>query len=147
VERCRQTAELMVEGFRAAGGQAEVAGGDEVLTGSYIRSPEALVALADEMGPRFVRAWLDGKVDPEVIAPIQDAARWHLEVVRRVLSRAAPHEAHVLVTHDWNLLAVRESLLGLRHEEAGWPEFLDGPLFVPEGDRLRVPCCGREFGL
>jgi hypothetical protein len=46
----------------------------------------------------------------------------------------------VLVTHDWNLLAVREELFGLRHEDDRWPGFMDGFVIWRDGVGIRVAC-------
>jgi hypothetical protein len=42
------------------------------------------------------------------------------------------------VSHDWNILTLRERLCGVRHEEAGWLNFLDGVAFTVAVDGLRA---------
>jgi hypothetical protein len=42
------------------------------------------------------------------------------------------------VSHDWNILVLRELLLGVLHEDAGWLNFLDGLAFSLCAGRLEA---------
>ena len=57
----------------------------------------------------------------------------------RGVAREAPAGSltHVC-THDWNIMLVRETYLGVRHEEQGWAEFLDGPVLVLHNGECRL---------
>jgi broad specificity phosphatase PhoE len=127
VRRCAQTAEQLAAGFVAARGSASVAGADVVLGAPYIRDLPATYELLDELGDPFVRAWFDGTVPPAVIEPLAVAARRLVDAVAARLRVAASGSLLVLVTHDWNVMLLREGILGLRFEEVGWPDYLEGP--------------------
>jgi hypothetical protein len=51
----------------------------------------------------------------------------------------------MLVSHDWNVLTVREHLLGLMWEEHGWVDFLDGVVMRQEGQVWSLWTCGIAF--
>jgi broad specificity phosphatase PhoE len=147
VERCRETADLIAEGYREAGGRAEVAGADGPLGASYVRDLDALASLADTLGRGFVRPWLDGTADPAVIAPPAEAAAGMTDRIVRLLADSAPGDLHLLVTHDWNVLVVREVCLGVRHEDAGWADYLDGVVFRPDGGGVEAIWRDRRVSL
>jgi len=137
VRRCRQTAEAMASGASELGASARVTGEEGRLGGPYLlRSTEAL-NLAGHLGHRFVREWFDGRLPTELLKPRRDTALEQIATVQDHMRRVS-RGLVVLVTHDWNLLAVREELFGLRHEDDQWPGFLDGLVFWREHDDLLV---------
>jgi hypothetical protein len=85
----------------------------------------------------------DGRLPSSLFKPRRATALEQIATAENHLRRAATGLV-VLVTHDWNLLAVREELFGLRHEEDWWPGFLDGlvlwrsarSVYVAFGDRV-----------
>jgi broad specificity phosphatase PhoE len=127
VERCEETARLIAEGVTLAGGTAEVEGMDFDLGGPYLVDPRAMVRLAGEGD--FPRAWLDGRIPEDVVQPAPVAAQGQAAVSIRAIGRGEPGDLWILVSHDWNILVVREVLFGLRHEDVGWVDFLDGIAF------------------
>lgn len=139
VPRCGETAEALTEGIRAAGGQVRADGVVDALAGPYLRNPVEAMQAARDLGDRFVRAWFAGELPVELIDGRADSARSQLRAMVKsaAAQRGASDEARsaaapcaLLVSHDWNLLAVREEYFGIRHEQAGWPGFLDGVALV-----------------
>lgn len=127
VHRCAETAEQLAAGYQSWGGEAIVEGEDRRLLGPYVLDGRELGRLVEQQGMEpFIRCWFDGGVSPSVLQPLADAAAELLAAVAEHLERAAPDELWFLVTHDWNLLLLREHYLGVRHEDAGWPDYLDG---------------------
>lgn len=137
VPRCRQTAESLVAGAVRMGGDARVLGPDGGLGGPYLVDAPAALDVAGRLADRFVREWFDGNVGAHLIWSRRVAAMHHARLVRRYLA-SHPHAHVILVTHDWNLLTVREEFLGLRHEEHGWPAFLEPVVFWSEDQQLRA---------
>jgi broad specificity phosphatase PhoE len=132
VSRCRETAEFLAEGVRSAGGEANLAGGRASLGGPYMLDfRRAMARVLAEGAARFVRAWSEDSPELEdLVRPFHVSAREQLALLEAAL-RAAPPGGTGLwigVSHDWNLLLVRETYLGLRHERDGWPDFLEGLL-------------------
>jgi broad specificity phosphatase PhoE len=138
ISRCAVTAARIVEGYRAAGGDAGLAGILPVLGGPYVLDLAATVRLSNELRARYPRAWFDGELPPNVAMPRDEASDLTLRVVSGVLDENAPGTILVMVTHDWNVLLVRESVLGLRFEEVGWIDYLDGLVVAPAAPGLAV---------
>jgi broad specificity phosphatase PhoE len=138
ISRCAVTAARIVDGYRAVGGDAALAGVLPELGGPYVLDLPATIRLSNELRARYPRAWFDGELPPGVAMPRDEASSLTLTGVDKVLRGAAPGTLLVLVTHDWNVLLVRESVLGLKFEEVGWIDYLDGLLVRPEGAGLEI---------
>jgi broad specificity phosphatase PhoE len=138
VGRCAVTAARVVEGHRDAGGDADLAGVLSELGGLYVLDLPATIRLSNTLRARYPRAWFDGELPPGVAMPRDEASALTLRAVAGMLEGAAAGTRLVLVTHDWNVLLVRESVLGLRYEDAGWIDYLDGLLVVPTPDGLAI---------
>lgn len=131
IPRCGETASCIADGAREAGAEATVIGVLDDLAGPYLKDRDAVMDLADTMTPeRFLRAWFDGALPEAILAPLHEAAASQLRPVHLALGRH-PDALSVLVSHDWNLMTVREACLGARHEDVGWLPFLDGVAATP----------------
>lgn len=141
VVRCRQTAEGIAAGVQRAGGRVEMLGVHESLGIGYTRDRLEFGRLFEIHGDnRFMRLWCDGVLPEKVLAPASSCSTQIREFIHRRLGDHALN-ARVLdlhVSHDINIMAVREACLGLRHEEAGWLEFLDGVVFQSTADGVRA---------
>jgi len=131
VERCGMTARAIAEGVTAAGGRAACGGVLDGLCGAFVRDFDGVVALTRQFpggggSEGFVRRWFDGHFDPAMIDPCHVAAGKLLSCVARALAAAVPGNLVVLVTHDWEIMTLRETYLGARHDNVGWVDFLDG---------------------
>jgi len=141
VRRCQQTAECIAEGVRRIGGRAELIGACEPLGIGYTHDRLEFGRLFEAHGEtRFMRLWCDGVLPRTALDPAADCAEQIVDFIR---SRLAEHAANARsldlhVSHDINIMAVREVCLGLRHEEAGWLEFLDGVVFQPDEAGMRA---------
>lgn len=140
VQRCRQTAECIARGAEKSGLTIEHIGPEAALGVDYILDLDKagrLTALHDE---HFVRLWMAGQIAPEVIWPTTQIAAAKLGYLTRKLNEpsASGRRLDLHMSHDWNILALRELVLGVRHEEAGWLDFLDGLAFSLNADRLEA---------
>lgn len=140
VKRCGQTAECIARGAARAGLQAEVAGPRAELGVDYILDLAEAGRLTVRHGDRFVRLWFAGEIAAPVIQPPRGIAAGHVAFVGARLGDPAPggRRLDLHVSHDWNVIVLRELLLGVRHEDAGWLTFLDGVAFCAERGRLRA---------
>ncbi|HLP26903.1 MAG TPA: histidine phosphatase family protein [Acidobacteriota bacterium] len=129
VKRCQQTAECIAEGLAAIGGRAELIGPHPALGIDYIRDLAEAGRLTVQHGDHFVRLWFENRVPPSVIDPAPALAALKLDFVRTQLAAAEPGTLDLHVSHDWNIIILREHLCGVRHEDAGWLTFLDGVTF------------------
>jgi broad specificity phosphatase PhoE len=137
VERCGQTA----RGLREGAGVGELVGVVDDLGSNYLRDPARVAQAYLEGGKDFVRAWFDGRVGADVIAPCEAVAGQQIGAMTTLLQR---HRIVVAVSHDWNIAALREHALGARFEDVGWPDFLDGVVITGEG---AVRCLKAPRGL
>lgn len=146
VKRCRQTAECIAEGASQTGISIEVSGPREALGVDYILDLVEAGRLTAEHGDHFVRLWFDGKMPESIIWPTSRLAAEKLEFLRRCASDDTGNgrRLDLHVSHDWNIIVLREYLLGLRHEETGWLDFLDGLCLGLCADGLRAYCRGRS---
>lgn len=127
--RCRETAESIAEGFLAKGGT--VLGIKETwdLCAPYLLD-DAVLKEADRQGYGFMRSWFNGQFDTEWIRPTPQAADMVLAPILAGLSEGVEaRRLDVHVSHDWELVLLREELLGVRYEDAGWIEYLEGIRF------------------
>lgn len=131
VNRCRQTAECVARGAARAGVPAEILGAHDELGIDYIRDVGEAGRLSVIHGEHFVRLWFEGRVPVQVIDPAPELAARKVAFVAQRLAEIAqePGALDLHVSHDWNIIILREHLVGVRHEEAGWLTFLDGVAF------------------
>lgn len=139
VGRCRQTAEAIGRGALTEHARVTMRGEEARLGGPYMLNVPAALDKAGELGSRFVREWFDGRICPSLFKSRGDTALEQLTIVDAQLS-AVERGLAVLVTHDWNLLAVREEVFGMRHEDDRWPGFLDGMVIWRSSEGLHVAC-------
>lgn len=140
VKRCWQTAEGIALGLGATGCPVEMAGPAAALGVDYIVDGAETARLATQHGEHFIRLWFSGQVGPAVIhAADQIVTRKLAYLTERLQQPCAPgRRLDLHVSHDWNILTLRERLCGVRHEDAGWLAFLDGVAFTAAGDGLRA---------
>ncbi len=138
IERCAQTARGIVAGAVEAGLEGSVVGELEVLGGPYVRDPFLTFKEYVEHKKGFIRAWFDGRYPPEMIASRREASQMQLAAIFDTWNGVAPDTLALFVTHDWNALVIREEVLALRFEEAGWVNFLEGLVLSRRQDDICV---------
>ncbi len=140
VKRCQQTAECIARGAAAAGLPVEIVGPQVILGVAYITDQIETGKLSEIHGQDFVRRWFLGEVPLAFIRPAAEIANEKLAYFRARLGDppARGRRLDLHVTHDWNVIILRELMLELHHEKEGWPEFLDGVTLTAHGDELRI---------
>lgn len=137
VPRCRDTASRIAAGVEEAGGNARLQGEDPGLLAPYVLDPERAMELAATLRTRFLRAWFEGELPPGVLHDPHHGAHLQLQALTR---RLTPDLRGLLVavSHDWNIMLVREVFFRLRHEDVGWLHYLDGLTLVREPGGIRL---------
>lgn len=141
VKRCQQTAECVAAGAARNGLAVEIAGAQPELGVAYILNQIETGRLSGIHGEHFVRLWFTNQVPAELIerAPVIVRRKVTYVAARlRDASTATGRRLDLHISHDWNVIVLREILLGVRHEEAGWARFLDGVAFTPDVEKLRA---------
>jgi broad specificity phosphatase PhoE len=121
--RCHQTAEKIADGLRANGTNVLHFQEDWSLCGPYVLETECLIQ-AEKLGDRFMREWFEGNIDPRIISPVSEAVPMVLDPILMKLKAAPGLDVHV--SHDWDIMLLREALMGMKYEDEGWLTYLDG---------------------
>jgi hypothetical protein len=139
VKRCRQTAECIAHGAAAAGVAVTLVGPQDPLGIDYILDLAEAGRLTKLHGDHFVRLWFSGQISSQVIRPAAVIAAEKLAyLAARLDDDAGPGRLDLHISHDWNTIILRELMLGVRHEEVGWLDYLDGVAFEPNPGALRA---------
>jgi hypothetical protein len=138
VPRCRETALSIHDGIKSANKQAAIEGFLLDLGGPYIIGDwYAVVKAIEEIGHTlFLRKWFDGELPATLIMSLQEAARTQLMILVNQLNSGISSTLNV--THDWNIMIIREYYFHLRHEDIGDPDYLDGVYAFYENGRLHL---------
>ena len=133
--RCRETSEGIIKGLQGNGTEVQCLTEVPGLCTPYIKDGRRLLSEAQRHGNAFLRAWFDGRYDDDMIMPTREAADLVLApILGRLAEPGRAGRLDVHVSHDWEILLLREELLRVKYEDVGWAGFLEGILFVPEGD-------------
>jgi hypothetical protein len=126
VPRCRQTAVNILDGIQSQDDRAILSGYLLELGGPYITGDwGAVVASIEKQGQtRFLRRWFDNELPSTLIMSLPEAAHIQLQILANQL--ASTDVSSINITHDWNIMILREFYFNLKHEVIGDPDFLDG---------------------
>lgn len=126
VERCKQTAEAMINGIAANNGKADLGGMDLMLGAPYLIGDWRLIAeMVTKQGQeKFIRTWFNGEVPENLVLSLEESAKKQLRGLIKQLQSSKTN--CVNITHDWNIVLLKEYFFGLQHEQDGMPEYLDG---------------------
>jgi phosphohistidine phosphatase SixA len=138
VPRCTQTAECICEGITSRNAPATIAGYLLELGGPYITSTwDAVVKAIEEFGhSTFIRKWFDNELPSNLIMPLPEAAHIQLDILAGQLRSGTA--SSINITHDWNIMILREYYFNLRHEDIGDPDYLDGVCAYLQHDGLHL---------
>jgi hypothetical protein len=132
--RCRETAEGIAEGLKATDHEVISIEEKHLLCAPYLKDT-CVLRDADKLGHGFMRAWFEGRFDPKCLLPTPQAADMVLSQVVSGLSNADGC-LDIHVSHDWEVVLLREELLGVRYEDAGWVDYLSGLAFTMSDGRF-----------
>ena len=135
VERCLQTAREMATGAKEKGAKTRIDGELYDLGGPYMKDWRAVMQRVFETGAgTFVREWFGGQL-PEGLAMEPDqAAGGQVAGLASQLAEPDWSGLSLNVTHDWNMLLVRNHYFDLDQRALGWPDYLEGvAAFLEDG--------------
>jgi hypothetical protein len=138
VDRCRQTAESMIEGIISKNGKAELAGTDMVLGAPYLKGHwNVLAEMITKQGQEnFIRSWFNGEVSGDILFSLEVSAKKQLSGLLNQLNISKTN--CVNITHDWNIVLLKEYFFGIKHEHDGMPDFLEGMFAYVEDDTVHL---------
>ncbi len=124
--RCIETAYLIDKGYVSRNGHTVNCKIEELLSPSYIKKPLEVLNTMLETRSGFIRHWFDGSISPDIIETPEKAAREILDLLLKRLGTLPENTINIGVSHDWNLYLLKEQIMGLKHEEVGLVEYLEG---------------------
>ncbi len=131
VMRCQQTAECIAEGAAGSGMHIELCGARPRLGFVCTKDEAAALTLYTQIGDDFVSRWLEGVLPAGMMEDPAETVGHNLREICATLEHGTARgpRLDLHVSHDWNIMVMRELLVGVRHEERGWLGFLDGLAF------------------
>jgi len=145
--RCRQTANAIAEGAASIGINTKNLGVHPELGGFFIVNRDQALDKADELEAlrgtptfsNFVRFWFSGEIPEDVVQPMELAVYNQLGFLKEHLrTERRPGVVDIHVSHDWNVMLLREGIFGVRMEEVGIPQYLDGVLVFHKNGKLHA---------
>jgi len=126
VKRCQETAENIQLGLLSKNSLSQIEGSIFNLGGPYIKGDwHAIADMVENIGQSvFIRKWFNNEISDSLIAPIESSAHTQMKILVDQLLYS--DYSVINITHDWNIMILREYFLNLKHEEIGQPGFLDG---------------------
>ncbi len=144
VPRCAETASRIAEGLASKKTKSTMGGSLLDLGGPYVKGDwNELVKRTREKGPSlFLREWFTTEKHHDIMVPLQMAAKESLSLLTRQLKE---HSKQVVnISHDWNIIILREFFFGIEHETYGMPPFLDGIVLYRKDRGLYLSYHGKE---
>jgi len=133
-ERCLDTANLILDGHQAKGGQVTRVRPVEALGVFYVLDQMRMFKGMQDAGGQVAQleSWFREEIGTDIMMPADLAARLMVEFAAAKLDRPlATPQLDVLVSHDMTLFTVRDRIL--RQSAADFPvDFLDGLIFFAQ---------------
>ncbi|MGA1840888.1 MAG: PEP-utilizing enzyme [bacterium] len=139
--RCKETAEQIKDGLLSSGGSVSETSQQDFLGTNFINSHQKMVSLIEKIGiSAFSRKWISRNIEPEIISdPFMVISQIFNGLINAFENKGhTGNEIDIHITHDWNLLAVRDIFLDLKHEVLGRPDYLDGLLFSYNNEKISL---------
>ncbi len=138
IKRCIQTAERIRDGIGESKDDSRVAGVLGELGGPYITGDwqEVVNEIENHGYEDFIRRWFSNAYPRDLLLSLKESA---YIIIGAILERLTGNSILTInVTHDLNVLVLREYFFKIRHEELGLPGFLDGIVISVEGEKLHL---------
>ncbi len=138
IKRCIQTVESIKKGLGNAGHTGSIAGnmfelGGPFITGNWNEIVEEIEKHEYEV---FIRKWFNNDYPRDLVMPLKESAH---TITGALLERLNGDNIFTInVTHDLNILVLREYFFHISHEERGLPGFLDGIVLYRENESLHL---------
>lgn len=142
VERCMETAKLILDAHQEHGGESIRLRPVEALGVFYVLDQQKMFKSMQAhaaQGSRFLEHWYAGKVDPDIMMPAAVAAQTVAAVATaKFKQRIAEYQLDIMVSHDMTLYTIRDQVLRQSHEAFGDVNFLDAVAFYQLGEHTYI---------
>lgn len=138
--RCIETAYLIDKGFtRKNRIDLDHTCVDKMLSPFYVKQIEPVVRQVKKEGNHdFLRNWFDNRVDDRIIETPEKTSALINEFMIEKFTHLKENQMAICVSHDWNIFAVKEVELGLKHETSGDIGYLDGVFYFEKEERTYI---------
>ena len=145
VPRCMETALMISRGLSSEGTESTLKGQLMELGGPYVKGDWLeLIRRTRSEGPAiFLRQWFDTNQHDDIMVSLEEAALFSISFLKDQLKNSKI--SVINVSHDWNLIILREYFFNLRHEDVGMPDFLDGIALFNKGKKLHLMYHDKEI--
>jgi hypothetical protein len=138
IPRCKETAEYLMKGFQNNYGSAKLMGEKDFLYINLIDQRE-IVRILERIGHHnFGYSWLKGKLDQGIIEPPQKVASKIIKSIFTLMKNGIQNSIDIHITHDLNILSVREVISPIQNENFDWPEYLDGIIVTQNEEKVTL---------
>lgn len=131
VLRCIETSDLIEKGVLSKGGKTKSNMIMDSLYPYFVKDMSKIIQIAYKFViageyPKFFRSWFEGNISSELIDDASRSAQSLMGVLLTMLQDPTVDGDSVCITHDWNLVLLREFYLGQKAEEYGVIDYLEG---------------------
>ena len=137
VGRCQETAEDILTGFKAIGGNGALKG---ALTPLFFAgtAPKFFLDINVKESPLgFMFRWAVGFYSPDLISPLQNYCQKAAEIIWNGIKDAPERGIDIHITHDVFLIALRFGWFGIPPSEE-WVPFLGGIAFTLTENKIKL---------
>ena len=131
--RCIETAYLIDKEYTACGGKTVDNKLSGMLAPFYVKNSPSLADASNPDGD-FLRQWFDGNFPADAIENAGTAARKLAGFLTEQMLASKENDLGIHITHDWSIYLIKECILGLKHEEYGMVDFMEGIVIYAEND-------------
>jgi hypothetical protein len=124
--RCHETAQGIVKGLTAAGGNASLVSDIRVLLGPQGSGSRIGHEMLSSGGPKFVRHWIEERLSKQTIESIEEFGNVFVRDTIGRLRYASENSLQIHVTHDLVLMGARNILFGTVPTDDNWTSYLGG---------------------
>ena len=98
-----------------------------------------MARILDRMGhQQFGYRWLKGQIDETIIEPPEKVASKTIKGVLALMKPDGTKTMDIHITHDLNVLAVRDLISPVPNEHFDWPAYLNGIIFTQNEDKVTL---------
>ena len=138
VQRCKETAELIYQGFRNNNGSGSVIGEQKLLGGFFMLNRDlALDIMFDLGGSGFIEEWFKERIDRTIMGSPKKATN---DMINSIIgcNRNNLKEIDIHVSHDINIILLKALLFDVLSEDFRWPGFMEGVILKKENRQITV---------
>lgn len=88
--------------------------------------------------PVFIRNWIDGKLPESVIKNAKQTSAMMFLFMLEKFKEISDNSIDIFISHDWNMFLLKEFGTGLKHEDFGKIEYLEGLVIFEQNGNIYI---------